>query len=101
MSKYKATSLAVNKKSKVKFFNHETLRRVVLLWCQQKKDHHHKQEINQEWCQREKKTFLKCLFDKWMIVRSSNWKSTLISIQIELDIKSKNYNIKSQFSKTF
>ena len=30
MSKYKETSLAVNKKSKVKFFNHETLRRVVL-----------------------------------------------------------------------
>ena len=47
MSKYKETSLAVNKKSKVKFFNHETLWRVVLLWCQQKKDRH-KQEINQE-----------------------------------------------------
>ena len=37
MSKYRETSLAVNKKSKIKFFNHETLRRVVLLWCQQKK----------------------------------------------------------------
>ena len=47
MSEYRETSLAVNKKSKVKFFNHETLWRVVLLWCQQKKDHH-KQEINQE-----------------------------------------------------
>ena len=47
MSTYRETSLAVNKKSKVKFFNHETLRRVVLLWCQQKTNHH-KQEINQE-----------------------------------------------------
>ena len=38
---------------KVKFFNHETLQRVVLLY-QQKKDRH-KQEINQELCQQDKK----------------------------------------------